>query len=101
MLSSAHLAVEAQLESDNLYGTNKFFMEKTIPMVSSSFWHSDRTLAKKCKYLAGQSQFKTFSQLQIQLIRRNHEKFGNEPASQVKIHSCKSTEWHLAAELDQ
>ena len=76
-------------------------MEQTIPVASSSFWYSDISLAKKYEYSAGYSQLKTFSQFQIQLTGNNHEEFGNKSANRVKIHSCKSTAWHVDTELGQ
>lgn len=34
-------------------------------------------------------------------IRKKQKEFGNKSANQVKIHSCKSTAWHVDAELGQ
>lgn len=96
-----HVAAEAQLQSGNLCTTDLFFMEQTIPVVSSSFWYSDISLANNCEYSAGYSQLKTFSQFQVQLSGKNQNEFGNKSADQVKIHSCKSTAWHMDTELGQ
>lgn len=73
-------------------------MEQIIPVVSTLYWYSDTSLAKKCEYLAGYGQLKPFSQFQIWLAGKSHEEFGDKSTSQVKTHSCQPTARHVDTE---